>query len=140
MKIKEFTSSNVRALMAEIENALKPIAEKHGLLLDQKGRTFHRDAVPVMFQLTVPKMDENGTTLDAKAQAFQRDAHLVGLDPDALYRGLLIGGEKYRITGLNLRAKQFPVLAERIHDGKRFKLGVDMVKVGMNNFGKCVTA
>ncbi len=129
--IKEFNRSNCRELMAEVEEALKPIAEKHGLTLDWKGRTFYRDQMPVMFQFLVTKQDEDGNALDAKAQAFKRSAVRVGLEPDDLGKEFVSNGEKFRITGLNLRAKRYPVLAERVRDGKKYKFGADMVKFGL---------
>lgn len=127
-RLKEFNRSNCRELMAEVEEALKPIAEKHGLTLDRKGRTFYKDQMPVMFQFLIRKEDEDGNALDAKAQAFKRSAARVGLDPNDLHREFVSSGETYRITGLNTRAKRYPVIVERVRDGKKYKFGADMVK------------
>jgi len=130
-QIKEFTPANVRDRMSEIEEALEPIAEKHGLTLDQKGRTFYRDSLPVMFQLLVKQEDEDGNALDAKAIEFQKRACLVGLQPSDLHREFQHINDVYRITGLNSRAKKYPILAECVRTGKVYKFRAEMVKFAL---------
>jgi hypothetical protein len=131
MTIKEFNRTNCRTLMAEVEAALKPIAEKHGLTLDRKGRTFYRDQMPVMFQFLVTQKDEDGNALSAAGQEFKKNAFRVGLEPDDLGKEFMSRGEKYRITGLNLRRRKYPISAERLRDGKSFKFGADTVKFNL---------
>lgn len=130
-KIKEFNRTNARELVEECCKALEPIAKKYGLTLDEKGRSFYRDRLPMKFDLIVPVMDEKGEALDPKAQEFKKKALRVGLEPDDLHREFKSRGETYRIVGLNLRAKKYPVLGERVRDGKRFKFHVDTVRNGL---------
>lgn len=126
-KIKEFTRANVRTLMDEVQEALGPIAEKHGLVLDRKGKTFYNDRVPVMFQMLVRVEDADGKVLDSKAQEFKAAASLVGLKADDLGKTFIIRGTSYEVEGLNLRARKFPVLAKSMQNGKTYKFQADTV-------------
>lgn len=127
-KITKFTPANVRDLMSEIEEALEPIAEKHGLTLDRKGRTFYRDSLPVMFQLLVKQEDEDGNAMDSKAKDFVRCARNYGLSADDYHAEFQSNGRTFRITGLNTRARGYPVLAEDVRNGKTYKFPAGRVK------------
>lgn len=127
--IKEFTRANYRTLMDEIEAALKPIAEKHGLALDRKSRSFYADRLPVKFDLLVTTKDKDGNTVDPKAAIFASAARLFGLKPDDFGKEFTSRGETFRITGLNLRRRKYPVSAERVRDGKGFKFPAEDVRL-----------
>jgi hypothetical protein len=131
MTIKEFNRTNVRTLNEEVAAALEPIAKKHGLVLDRKGKTFYRDRMPAMFQFIVRVEDADGNVLGAKAQEFKDGARLVGLDPSDLGKEFVSRGSRYRITGLNLRARKYPVLAENLSNGKTYKFAESVVKRGL---------
>jgi len=132
-KITEFTRANVRELMAEVKKALEPVAERYGLTLDRKGRSFYRDKVPVMFELLVTKEDENGVALDGKAQEFKRHASLMGMKASDLGREFTYAGKVYRITGMNRRAKKYPILAEDVRQGKSYKFPADFVREALKS-------
>jgi len=127
--VKEFTRANCRTLMDEVEAALKPIAEKHGLTLDRKGKSFYRDKLPVMFQFLVTEKDEDGNAFDAAALEFKKNAFRVGLKPEDMGREFTSRGETFRITGLSLRRRKFPVSAENVRTGKGYKFPAEDVKM-----------
>jgi len=126
--VKEFTRANCRTLMDEVEAALKPIAEKHGLTLDRKGKSFYRDKLPVMFQFLVTEKDEDGNALDSRAKDFMRVADAYGLSKDDYLAEFRSNGRTFRITGLNTRARGYPVMAEDVRTGKTYKFPAKRVK------------
>lgn len=126
--ITEFNRANCRSLQEEIAAALEPIAKKHGLTLDRKRGSFYKDKMPAMFQFLVTQEDKDGNALSAAAIAFQQDAWRVGLDPKDLGREFTSQGKRFRISGLNLRAKKYPVLAVENGTGKTFKFPAERVK------------
>jgi hypothetical protein len=129
--IKEFTNPLVREIMDECEEALRPIAEKYGLTLDHKGRTYRRDALPVMFQLLITEKDEDGNKLSAAARDFQKYAIMFGLEADDLHREFVHQGDRFRITGVKPRSRKFPILGENVRTGKTYKFPVETVKAGL---------
>lgn len=130
-KITKFDRASVRQILAECEEALRPVAEKYGLTLDRKGKTYYQDALPVMYQLLVTKMDEDGNVLSADAKAFQEQAFLYGLEPSDLGREFKSRGDTFRITGLKPRSRKYPVLAKNVKTGKTFKFPAESVKAGL---------
>jgi hypothetical protein len=130
MKISRFDGPSVHAILDECHAALAPIAEKYGLTLDRKGRTYQREALPVMFQFLIAKTDADGVTLDAQGMDFQRYAQTFDLEPSDLGREFNVPeGKRFRICGLNVRSPKYPVMAEEVRTGKKFKFSVERVKL-----------
>lgn len=51
-------------------------------------------------------------------RAFAQGAKLMGIKPEARGAVLKINGEDYRLTGWQLRRSKYPVVVERVRDGK----------------------
>lgn len=131
--VTKFTRTNVRDILEECRAALEPIAEKHGLVLDRKGRTYYADALPVMFQLLVKQTDENGRVLSAEGKAFLEQATLFGLKPEDLGRKFQDSGDEYEVCGLKPRSRKYPVLATNTRSGKTFKFPVSVVRAALES-------
>lgn len=129
--IKKFDRTTVRKILAECEEALRPIAEEYGLTLDRKGRTYYADSLPVMYQFLVTEKDEDGNVLTAEAKDFQKYAPMHGLDADDLHREFVSGGDKFRITGFKPRSRKYPILGENVRTGKTYKFTLETVKAGL---------
>lgn len=127
-KIKEFDRKSVAEIMAACEEALRPVAEKYGLTLERQGRTYYRDHLPVKFQLHVAQEDAEGNAMDSKAKDFVRLAKAYGLAEEDYLAEFRSNGRTFRITGLNTRARGYPVLAEDVRSGKTYKFPVERVK------------
>lgn len=129
--IKKFDRASVRQILEECEEALRPIAEKYGLTLDRKGRTYRSDSLPVMYQFMVTEKDEDGNVLSAEAKDFVARAVLYGLEPEDLHREFKSRGNTYRITGLKPRSRKYPILGEDVRTGKTYKFPLETVKAGL---------
>lgn len=129
--IKKFDRASVRTILEECEEALRPIAEKHGLTLNRKGRTYYPDSLPVMYQFLVTEKDEDGNVLTAEAKEFQKRAVMYGLEPEDLHREFVNGGDTFRITGLKPRSRKYPILGENVRTGKTYKFPLETVKAGL---------
>lgn len=129
--VTKFTPSNVRMILEECREALEPIAEKHSLVLDNKGRTYYRDSLPVLFQFLVKEEDEDGNALKAEAKDFLKVGRMFGFEPGDLGKEFQTRGETFRITGLKPRSRKYPVLAENVRTGKSYKFPADVVKAAL---------
>lgn len=129
--LKQFDGTSVAKITAEVRAALEPIAEKYGLVLDRKGSTYRRDALPVMLQFLIKTTDADGNVLTVAAKDFQRYALMFGLQADDLGREFEAQGESFRITGLKPKSRKYPVLGENVRTGKTFKFPVAAVKFGL---------
>jgi len=129
--VTKFGQANVREILEECQKALAPIAEKYGLTLDRKGRTYQHDALPVMFQLLIKETTEDGTVLTAAGKDFQKYAALYGLKAEDFGREFRHQGETFRISGFKPKSRKYPVLADNVKTGKTFKFMVETVEAGL---------
>jgi hypothetical protein len=127
--VTEFTRPLIRQINEEAMELLRPLAEKYGLVLDKKSGTCTREALPVMLQFIVRKEDEDGNALSARASDFQSLARYFGLEATDLHREFTCQGNKYRITGINRKAKRTPIIAERLDTGKSYRFDSHTVKM-----------
>lgn len=127
-KVTEFTRALLRDINEEAMELLRPLAEKYGLVLDHKRCSATREAMPVMLQFLVRKEDADGNALNARASDFQKLAQYYGLDASDLHREFSCHGSKFRITGINRKAKKTPILAERLDNGKSYRFDSYTVK------------
>jgi hypothetical protein len=129
--IQQFDGALVRKIMEETEKALKPIAEKYGLVLDRKGRTYHRDSCPVMYQFLVKETGARGEVLTAAAKDFQKYAARFGLAATDLGREFRRNGTFFRIVGMKPKSHKYPVLAMNVSTGKTFKFAAEDVETAL---------
>lgn len=120
------TKSDARAIHEEVNAAMAVIAEKRGLVFRKANARFGSDS----FGTKVEFAEVNGSgAATAEELDWKRSAHLFGLDP--LFLGMTFtdySGRTFKVVGLKPRSKKYPVLAENVATGKRFKFGAATVK------------
>lgn len=107
-------------LRRELDAALAPIAERYGVQLVLGRMTCERDGSGLSVKLTASRIVD-GVTMTPEANAFKQLADAYGMDPDWLGAEFDWRGERYRVTGLNTRARKMPIVAERVRDGAGYK-------------------
>ena len=135
-KITEFTRPVCRALNEDVRKALQSVADKHGLKLDEKGASFRAYECSVGFKFVIDKQNSSGVTMNKEAQDFLRYAALPfgalsEFTEDDLGAVFHSSGDQFKIVGYKSRAKKYPILAERVSDGKRYKFTAAMVQQGL---------
>ena len=125
-----------RAACAKIataaEAALREVAEQLGLQVTNRGGKFDPSGTfDPKFTFSLPDAGEN---------QFASTAHLVGLHADDFGKTFQVHGKTFRITGLNLRARKFPVCAVNTTDGKSYKFPTNTVKGALGKFTNRVGA
>jgi hypothetical protein len=120
-KITSFEKSDVLAISAEVKAALQVIADKYGITLSPKGRTYRRDAMPVFFEFTITAVSADGQVLSREAQDFQKYAAEFTFEPTDLGREFTNRGETFRIVGLKPNAHAYPILGQNVKTGKVYK-------------------
>ena len=112
--------TKVRYLREVLKQALEEFGEKENLVVDLGSATFGNSNVT--FKLNLNEVSGDGSVLTREAVAFQRAARLYGLQPEDLGRVFRSpSGKRFKITGLNTRAHKYPIQAEEVGTGKRFK-------------------
>ena len=129
--IKKFDRANVRQIQKEMGEALQAVADKYGLTLEQKRVTYYNDKMPVGYQLLVTETNEDGEVLDSAAKDLDKYAFRHGLGEGLYGREFTNGVATYRICGYKPKSRKYPILAEDIQTGKKFKFPVFTVKAGL---------
>lgn len=103
--------------------ALKKVAKAHGLTVTGGGGSFSDTDATLRFKFTAP----NAPTRDEKiAENFKNGATLFGLKPEHFGAEFFVKGTVYKIVGLAPNRPKFPIIAERVKDGKKFKFPVSV--------------
>jgi len=118
-----FTKEELRNYRAEIEQALKEVAEKHNINI-HAGNISYTDND---FKLTlgVTKKEVNG--LSYEQAEFEKHCMLFGFKPEDYKKTFAMNGKIFTITGFNLKAHKMPIHAIG-NDGRGYKFASDTVK------------
>lgn len=127
-KITSFNKDEATRFNAHMREVLIAEAAKFNVDVKSLGGNFTEGDVTIKYKFVVKGAVENGTTREATA--FKRNARYFGLNESNLGQSFTSGSQTYTITGLNTRAKKFPILA-RGADGKSYKFPASVVKAGL---------
>ena len=121
-----FTKATTRQLMSDVIGELQTLAASRGLTIEGAGGTFSHGDVTLKIKVTA--RDASGIPVN-----FANHAELLGLPSDCHGSAFISHGGKYRIVGIKLRNRKYPIIAERWDDapgGSRFKFPVEAVRRG----------
>lgn len=125
MKIESFNNRTVDVVLEACQKALEAVAAEHGLRLERKRCSYHQTDMPVAFKLHVRETDSDGREITPEERDFRLHATAFGLQPDDFGKTVTIRGQEYTICGLRLRARKYPITAER--GGQKYTLPEDAV-------------
>jgi hypothetical protein len=129
----------LRSFNADALEALKAVAAKHGVTIEQKNGSFARDGSNATVKFELATVGSDGQAQTKGAQSFKQNAALFGIDPNALGTTFMHQGTEYRITGLVTRRPKYPVSAERVSDGRSFKFPSKVVSVKARGLNEGLT-
>lgn len=129
MTIKNLDRAAMRILSDEINAALAPLAQQHGITLRIGRGTFA--GAYAKFTLDVATLGTNGVPATQEAVALGSLGDAYGLEGVQVGACTIIRGVEYRVVGLNAKARKAPVNLERVSDGTTFKAPVNLVKQGL---------
>jgi hypothetical protein len=118
----------------ELEEALKPIEEKHSVALDVGAFSYNREGTSFTCKLTTANVtaetkDLSATQIKQRA-AYKESAVLYGLKPEWLDQEFEGQGQTFKIIGLNRRASKRPVSCTS--QGKEYGFPTESIKLRMN--------
>jgi len=125
-----FDRMTVRSTANKIQAALDVLAKELGCQIEVGRASFARDGSNCTFKVECATLSADGTAETKEVSAFRQMAEMYGLSPDDFGKTFVNAGQKFTISGLSTKAKQYPILATRV-DGKTFKFPVDMVKLAL---------
>lgn len=115
--------ARAKAIHEAAQAALKKVAEQFDVKLTKSGCTYDTDNVSLRVSLDV--VGESGRP-NKEAETFKRDCTMYGLEPEHLGATFKHGARTYTITGINPRAKKYPIVVTC--GGKGYKFPSDIVR------------
>lgn len=117
-----FNKSNLKTIRADITAALAAVEKQHGVSFKLGNIRFSDNDFRGKLEC-FSTSDNSGKVVNVDKQNFESKAWMVGIDKIAFGKSFHSNGRKFTITGLNTRAKKYPVQASTAN-GKRFKFPV----------------
>ena len=120
-----FSRELVKEIREKINTNLQSLSKELGMSIDVGNASFTENNI--RFKLEVAKVS-NGTAVTQEVEQWNQYARMYGLDSTALGKIFTYGGKQFKITGLSTRRGRFPILADRVPDGKKFKFPLEVAQ------------
>jgi len=111
--------AKARNIDNDIKKALAPILKNYNLILDKTDGQSDFNTLKLTFEFQ--EIQEGETAVDVKRKEFEVLAPVLGFDKDAYGKIFRSGATQYKIMGLKPSRPKYPIIVERVRDGKRFK-------------------
>ena len=122
--IKEFTRTNIKEIRAEMDSALHDIGQKHGVTFQINGITFGASD----FRCRVDAIVTGNSGDTVYSVEFKNKCQRYGFQKEDLGREFRSGDRRFKIVGLKIRNRKYPVIAENLQTGKLHKFTTFAVK------------
>lgn len=115
----KITRAILGMITADIEVAIAGIAAKYeGLKITRGNARFNE--LEATFKLKLQVVNDEGES-ESERRDFDTLARSYGLLPEDLGTEFRFRGKLYRLTGINPRARKYPIKGDRVSDKKKFK-------------------
>jgi len=128
-KITTLDRATVKALRGSLETALKTIETQFGISVNVGNASFTSENVTFKVNLAVVGASDNVMTKEATA--YTQLASFYGLDPNWLFKTFTnpnAPNDSYKVLGLKTGRGKYPIIAQRVRDGKQFKFQESALK------------
>lgn len=118
----QFNRKNLPSFRLEIEQALAAVEAKHNVKFELGRITFTDNNFRTKLECTTTA-DRSGNTVDPRQVKFDANSWRYNIAKDAFGKTFSKGGRKYKIVGLNPRAKKYPLNCEA-PNGQQWKMPI----------------
>ena len=118
-----------RAIYMAVEERLEDYAKENGLAIKVNGGSYSDSNFKCSIEFAI--VNENGEAETIEAQSFKANAGHIGMKPEDLGREFMVSDTIYQIKGYKRRSKKYPIVAERVVDGRAFKFTLNTVKTAL---------
>ena len=116
MKIKAFDAVVLRKLQPEIEAALAAVGHRHGITIRAGTARFRESTAELKLELAV--IGGDGRAARREAEEFAKYHAMYGLEAGDLGQVVILDREEHRLVGLAPNRPKYPIVMERLRDGK----------------------
>jgi len=110
----------------EMGIALKEFGEKYGLKITVGSASYTAgEAGNATFKVELATQNESGRVFTKKSNDFLMHAERLGFLPEDLNKEFKYAGNTYKLIGVNPKSYKYPLIVERVPDGKQFKMPLE---------------
>jgi len=120
--VTEFNRQNCRTIDNAINDALKQVEAQFGVTIKIGGGRFSSN------EFTTKITVSTGDGTDAAKEKFGLYAFRYNLKNSDFGKTFTSNGEIFRISGIKPRGKKYPIMAERVRDGARYKFSAERIR------------
>jgi hypothetical protein len=133
-KITQFTAPVVRSVRSDLEHLLQDFAGERGLKVELDGNgSYTAGDLRATLTLRTPAHAQQVDT--RKAAHDEAVASILGLPPDIVGQAFAFQRSLYKVIEIHAGRPKYPITAERVPDGKRFKFPAHAVLSGLKKAG-----
>ena len=127
-KITTLDRNGCKALRKALDEHLADFEAKYGVKLTAGNMTFHHNGKQASVKLEAVVVDESGKAFDVARDEFNRYCGLLGFKPEDWDKPFWINGTEYRLCGLKMSSRKFPILG-KTSSGKVYKfVAADVIR------------
>jgi hypothetical protein len=124
-EVSSFDRATLRNIRADMERAMKSVADQYGITLDIGAMRFSDNE----FSTRVTAKTGDGT--DAARNLWVQYQFRHGMEASDFGREFESNGDTFRIAGFKPKGKKYPITAVRVRDGAKYKFPIAAVKRGI---------
>jgi hypothetical protein len=116
------TTHLIKAINADIQEALKSVAEKHGVKISLGNTSYSAAEYSTKLKVQTPETEK------IKGEESKQYAGLLGLPDDIVGKTFTLKGTEYEVIRLDLGKPKNPIIIKKSGSEKTYKVSVDTLK------------
>jgi len=128
MNIDNFNKDNLFLLRNELEKELEVVGSKFGISFNVNTIRFSNKNMHCKLE---GNLSDNGSNESFLAIEFKEKCHKYGLKPEDLGKTFTSNDKSFKIIGLKVRNRKYPIIVEDIYTGKSYKFTENQVRHGI---------
>lgn len=121
MKIVKIDRDALKALRVAINAALESVGKEYGVKLSAANGHYDGSGMTGDLKVEIATIGGDGVAVTKEVSDFKKYHELYNLKEEHLNAIFTVGRDTYRLGGLLMNAKRFPILGIRVKDNKQFK-------------------
>ena len=125
-KIKSFNKQNLDEIAKAINKSLDEVGKTYGIEIELGRCTYAESYFSGKLEANLEAKD--GEIYTKEAIAYQKYCRSYGLDDDWFNQEFTHNYEIFKIVGLCMKAKKYPVICQKMKNNKSYKFPVDLIR------------
>lgn len=124
----EITKTFVQTFRSEFKDAVAELEKKHGISISIGNINYNSTKFTTKLEVVDSRPDEDGNVVTGEQAAFNANCGVVGLSPHHYNAKFSHRRNDYILVGVKPRNRRYPIIAEDVISGRRYKLTKDVLE------------